>query len=170
MQAGAAHDAVHQEGGARHVAEILQQEDEQEQDQDLRQEDQHAADARDDAVLDEALQQARRQRRVHGGAERVEAGRNEVHQRLRPDEHRLEHHEQDGEQDDEPGHRVEQDASSRVVSVSGLGGHADGKLQDAVGFALGGAQIGGRVGGVQSLDRLACRSSASAASLVQPAR
>ena len=57
VQAGAAHDAVHQEGGARHVAEILQQEDEQEQDQDLGQEDQHAADARDDAVLDEALHQ-----------------------------------------------------------------------------------------------------------------
>ena len=40
VQAGAAHDAVHQERGARHVAEVFQQQDEEEQDQDLRQEHQ----------------------------------------------------------------------------------------------------------------------------------
>ena len=60
VQARAAHDAVHQERRARHVAEIFQQQDEQEEDDDLRQEHDHAADAGDHAVLQEALQQARR--------------------------------------------------------------------------------------------------------------
>ena len=50
MQADAAHDAVHQERGARHVAEVLEQQDEEEQDQDLRQEHDDAADAGDHAV------------------------------------------------------------------------------------------------------------------------
>ncbi len=45
MQAGAAHDAIHQERRARHVAEILQQQDKQEDDHDLRQEHDDAADA-----------------------------------------------------------------------------------------------------------------------------
>ena len=74
MQAGAAHDAVHQERRARHVAEIFQQQDEQEDDDDLRQEHDDAADAGNHAVLQEALQQARRQRVVHQLTERGEAG------------------------------------------------------------------------------------------------
>ena len=61
MQPGAAHDAVHQEGRARHVAEVFQQQDEQEQDEDLRQEHQNAADAGNHAVLKETLQQPGRQ-------------------------------------------------------------------------------------------------------------
>ena len=73
MQAGAAHDAVHQERGARHVAEVFQQQDEEEQDDDLRQEHDDAADAGDHAVLQEALQQAGGQGGVHEFAERVEA-------------------------------------------------------------------------------------------------
>ncbi len=40
MQPGAAHDAVHQKCGPRHVAEILEQQNEEEQGQDLRQENQ----------------------------------------------------------------------------------------------------------------------------------
>ena len=99
VQAGAAHDAVHQERRARHVAEVFQQQDEQEQDQDLRQEHQHAADAGDHAVLDEALQQAFRQRVVRQHAEPLEAGRDQIHQRLGPGEHRLEHDEQQQQQD-----------------------------------------------------------------------
>ena len=65
VQAGAAHDAVHQERGARHVAEIFQQQDEQEDDDDLRQEHDDAADAGDHAVLQKALQQPAGQRVVH---------------------------------------------------------------------------------------------------------
>ena len=73
VQARAAHDAIHQERRARHVAEVFQQQDEQEQDQDLRQEHEHAADAGDHAVLDEALQQPVGQRVVRQHAEPVEA-------------------------------------------------------------------------------------------------
>ena len=61
VQPGAAHDAVHQERRPRHVAEILQQQDEQEQHQDLRQEHQHRADAADQPVAHEAAQQPVRQ-------------------------------------------------------------------------------------------------------------
>ena len=73
MQAGAAHDAVHQERGARHVAEVFEQQDEQKQNQDLRQEHDHAADAGDHPVLQEALQQSGRHQVVHQRAEQVEA-------------------------------------------------------------------------------------------------
>ena len=141
MQAGAAHDAVHQEGGARHVAEVFQQQDEQEQDQDLRQEHEHAADAGDHAVDDEALQQAGRQVLLRQHAERAEAGRDQVHQRLRPGEHRLEHHEQDAEQDRQPGDRMQQHGVEPRGQRVGLGRHAHGEPDDAVGLALGGAQF-----------------------------
>ena len=101
VQPGAAHDAVHQERRARHVAKVFQQQDEQEDDDDLRQEHQDAADARDQAVLQKALQQAGGQRVVNELPERAEARRQQLHQRLRPGEHRLEHHEQDQRQDQE---------------------------------------------------------------------
>ncbi|GCC46759.1 hypothetical protein chiPu_0030690, partial [Chiloscyllium punctatum] len=89
MQPGAAHDAVHQERGARHIAEIFQQQDEQEDDDDLRQEHDDAADARDQAVLQEALQQApaRGQQVVDQLPERGKAVRQQLHRRLRPGEH-----------------------------------------------------------------------------------
>ena len=119
VQAGAAHDAVHQERRARHVAEVFEQQDEQEQDQDLRQEDDHAADAGDHPVLDEALQQAGRQRVVRHGAERIEAGRDQIHQRLRPGEHRLEHDEQQASRMSRPATGCSSTASTRPVSVSG---------------------------------------------------
>jgi len=54
VQAGRPHDLVHQEGGPGHVAGVLQHDDEEEQDQDLGQEDQHAADPGDDAVHHQA--------------------------------------------------------------------------------------------------------------------
>ena len=48
-----AHHAVDHERGARQVAEILEQADEQEQQRDLRHEDDDVADAGDDAVHDQ---------------------------------------------------------------------------------------------------------------------
>ena len=67
-----AHHAVEQEGGARQVAGILEHQDEEEQDQDLRQEHQHAAGAGDHAVDQQAAQQARRAwRAVQQRAERL---------------------------------------------------------------------------------------------------
>ena len=75
VQAGAAHDAVHQERRARHVAEIFQQQDEQEDDDDLRQEHDDAADAGNHAVLKKTLQDTRGQRVVNQLAERAECRR-----------------------------------------------------------------------------------------------
>ena len=54
-QSDAAHQPVEQERGARKVTRFLQQQDEDEQDHDLREEHHHAADARDQAVDDQAL-------------------------------------------------------------------------------------------------------------------
>ncbi|KAG0750786.1 hypothetical protein G6F24_014942 [Rhizopus arrhizus] len=55
-QAGCRHHAVEQEGRTRQVAGLFQHQDEEEQDQDLRQEHHHAADAGDDAVGQQAGQ------------------------------------------------------------------------------------------------------------------
>ena len=58
-----AQQAVHQERRAGHVAAVLEDREEAEQDQDLRQEDEDAAHAADDAVHDEALERAAAQQR-----------------------------------------------------------------------------------------------------------
>ncbi|MCU0618128.1 MAG: hypothetical protein MUD17_13730 [Gemmatimonadaceae bacterium] len=50
MQPDAAHDAIHEERGACHVPRVFEDADEQEQHADLRHEDQHTANTREDAV------------------------------------------------------------------------------------------------------------------------
>ena len=52
---------VEQESGARQIAGVLEQQDEEEQNDDLRQEHQDAADARQHAVDQQILEQAVRQ-------------------------------------------------------------------------------------------------------------
>ena len=47
---------IHQQRSPRHVATVFEQGDKKEQNGDLRQEDEHAADAGDEAIDDEALQ------------------------------------------------------------------------------------------------------------------
>ena len=96
-----AHRAIDEECRAREIARVLHQDDEQEQDQDLRQEDDDAADARDHAVDDEALEHAVRRRLARPRADAADTRVDEIHERRRPREHRLEHdrhrqHEQDG--------------------------------------------------------------------------
>ena len=93
-QPDAAHQAVEQEGRARQVARLLEHQDEEEQDQDLRQEHEHAADAGDDAVDQQAAQRALGQHGADGVAERRGGGLDPAHRRLGPGEHRLEHQEQ----------------------------------------------------------------------------
>ena len=58
-QAEAAQHAIHHEGGAREIAGVLEQADEEEQQADLRQEDDRASDAADDAVGGEVADRAR---------------------------------------------------------------------------------------------------------------
>ncbi len=59
--------------GARQVPGVFEQQDEKEQDDDLRQEHQHAADAGQHAVDQQIPQQARRQRMTQPSAECADA-------------------------------------------------------------------------------------------------
>ena len=138
----AAHDAVHQESRARHVPEILQEQDEQEQDHDLGQEDDDAADAGNHTVLQEAQQEAGRQPCSHEGAEGLEATRDRVHQRLRAGEDRLEHNEEHAQEDGEAGDRVKQNGIQPGRQRVGLGCGGDRRGEDAVSLALQGTQFG----------------------------
>ena len=71
----------------------------------------------------------------------VEAGRYQLHQRLRPGKYRLEHHEQQAQQDDETEDRVQQHGIEPRGQRVRFCRHADGDFDDAVGLALGGAQF-----------------------------
>ena len=75
VQADAAHQPVHDERRARHVAGVFQQADEEKENQNLRQETEHAADAADDAVGEQIAQIARRHRGFHPVGQRGDAGR-----------------------------------------------------------------------------------------------
>ena len=99
-EADGAHQAIEQEGCAWQVARIFQSKNEQEKDQDLRQEHQHTADASDDAVDQQAAQDALR----HLRHEKLATGGNTVldpfHRQAGPTEHRLEHQEQRARQNE----------------------------------------------------------------------
>ena len=85
------HHPVHHVGGLGHVAAVFQDRDEQKQQDDLRQEDQHAADAGNHAVAQQALQGTGRDDRcdpIRGQPLNRFTG---VHQRRRPGIERLEH-------------------------------------------------------------------------------
>ena len=83
MQAHLAHDPVEDEGGARHVATVLQQADEEEQHQDLREKDDHAPDPADDTVDQQAFQLPLRHDIGDEIPERPDAGVDHVHERHR---------------------------------------------------------------------------------------
>ena len=70
LEPDAPHQAVDHEGGARHVADVLEQVEQREEQHDLRQEDDHGADAGDQPVGEEIGDDARRQRRVRPRAPR----------------------------------------------------------------------------------------------------
>ena len=130
------HDAVHEEGRASHVAKIFEQQNEQEQDQNLRQKDNHAAYARNDAIFNEALQEASRQRCVNLIAEPIERGGKELHQRLRPRKHSLEHNKHDCEKNKQAADRMEKNPIKPGGQRIGRRRFADGGADDPVGFAL----------------------------------
>jgi hypothetical protein len=98
VQSHAAHQPVHQKRRARHVAAVFQERDEEEEQEDLRQEDEHAADAGDDAVGEQVGQQARRHLRACEFRERAKSPVNQVHRQRRPGEDRLEDQPHDEEQ------------------------------------------------------------------------
>ena len=114
-QADAAHHAVEQECGARQVAGILEHEDEEEQDQDLRQEHHHAADACQDAIEQQAAQCVVRQHGLQVSGERFHAGEDRVHRYGRPGEDRLEHEEQRSREYQQPQDRMQHDAIDAIA-------------------------------------------------------
>ena len=98
-----AHRAVGDERRAREVARVLEDADEQEQQQDLRQEDDDRPDAAPDAVDEKRLEQGRRAERPTASApEAGTAWSTRVHERARRREDRLEHGDDDGEEDERP--------------------------------------------------------------------
>ena len=58
MQTRLGHEPVHDEGGARHVAGVFENPEEEIEDEDLRQKDDHATDTGDDAVGEQSAQVA----------------------------------------------------------------------------------------------------------------
>ena len=102
MQADAVHDPVHQECDAGHVAAVLEQPDEEKKQHDLRKENQHAADAADEAVDQEVRDEALRQARSQRLPDRPEGLLDEGDRGVRPGEERLEDREHQHQEDDEP--------------------------------------------------------------------
>ena len=83
VETDAAHQAVHDERGPRHVTGAFEQPDEEKQNQDLRQKFNHAADAGDGPVGDEITQIAGGHRPFHQVGEIGRAVVEPVHRRLR---------------------------------------------------------------------------------------
>ena len=102
-----------------------------EQDEDLRQEHEHAAGAGDHAVEQQPAQRPRRHDAREPAAQGLHAGVDEVLRRLGPAEHRLEHEEQHHRQQQRACDRVQhhgiearERGEARRHAVAGLGEHA----------------------------------------------
>ena len=100
---------VHKERAARHVARVFEERDEKEEDENLRKKDDHAADAADDAVDDEALQDrpAAEQRRDER-LDRSNSLLDPPHERTGPRVDRLKDDKHHGDEDDQAPHAVGQ--------------------------------------------------------------
>jgi hypothetical protein len=112
---------------ARQVAAVFQHQDEEEQDQDLRQEHQYRAQAREHAVVQQAMQRAAGGKETGGpDAQPGDACLDAIHHRLRPGKHRLEDEEHQPGQDHHAHHRMQCPAVQRVVDGGGFARHGDG--------------------------------------------
>lgn len=101
MQSDPAHDAVHHEGAAGHVAGIFEEAEEEEQQDDLGEEHEHGADAGDHTVYDEVLQGAGGYDLGHEFAEGGGSGIDHFHGPLGEREDGLEHEGHEADEDDE---------------------------------------------------------------------
>jgi hypothetical protein len=79
---------------------------------------------------------------VRHGAEGIETGRDEIHQRLRPGKHRLKQDEQQAKQNEQAGDRMQQHGIHPSGQRFRPRRRADGNADDAIRLALGGAQVG----------------------------
>jgi hypothetical protein len=97
---------------------IRKAEDEEEENQDLGQEDDHRADAADDAVDEKRAQRIVGERLDDFGLQRREQPLDPGDRRRRPGEHRLEHQEHDRGEDQRAGQRMEHDTVDRVAPAA----------------------------------------------------
>ena len=136
------HQMVEQEGSTWQIARLFQHQNEEKQDQNLRQEHQHATHAGENAVIDQTVQDARWYPGGGGLTECGDAQFNAVHERLGPGEHGLENEKHDQCQPDQPENRMQQDAIKCVIASIGLGrhDHAGGEQATHLGVQVG---IGG---------------------------
>ena len=133
VEANAAHQPIHDERGAGHVAGILQQPDEEKQNQDLRQKHQHAADAGDDSIGEQVAEVTGSHRALHPGGERGNLGIDPVHRDLGEGENREEQRSHHSAEHEPAPERVDDDG----VDLVG-GGRAGGAgLRDDVGAEFG---------------------------------
>ncbi|MNN01254.1 hypothetical protein D3C81_1138650 [compost metagenome] len=125
-QTGRRHHAIQQERRTRQIARLFQRQDEGEQDQDLRQEHQHAADTGNDAVHQQAAQRTFREGFGHHRPEPGKGRLDAIHQWRGPGIDRLEDQEHHHRKRQQPEHRVQQPAVQCVVDLRGAGRHLHG--------------------------------------------
>ena len=128
------------------VARILKGQDEEEQDQDLRQEDQYAADSGDDAIDQQAAQNRIRHLHAEKAAERFDAALDQLHRQTGPAEHRLEHQEQRCRQDEHSPERMQNQTIDLLVQAGVECRLAHGCGKNPSHFALRSGNVG-HVGG-----------------------
>ena len=103
-----AHDAIDDESGPRHVADVLEEMDQREEDDDLRKEDEDRAHPGENTVRPEIGEKPPGEGRVRQPAELTERTVDGVHRRHRPREDALKHEEHDRDEDEPSHERVEQ--------------------------------------------------------------
>ena len=115
MKSNAAHQAIHQKGGARHVACVFEQANEEEQETNLRQENQNGAYAGDDAIDQQALQRSSREQMRNQLAEQVHALADLVHRPASKGEDALEHQGHDRQKNEHTPNAVSENAVEFVA-------------------------------------------------------
>ncbi len=126
-QADRRHQPVHQERGADHVPARLQHQDEGEQDDNLRQEHDDCAHARDHAVGEQGPEKRVRHRRLDAILQAAHPAVDHVLRHRCQRENRLEHHEQQRGEDDRSHDRVQHhlvDALGKTPRGAGFHGDA----------------------------------------------
>ena len=115
VQANLAHQAVHQERRARHVAGVLQKTDEQKQQQDLRQENNHRAHTGNHAIHQQTVEIPRRDQAPNESAQAGHCRLEGVHGNPGEAENALKHHRHDADEHQHAPHPMRHDTIQPVA-------------------------------------------------------
>ena len=121
MQPEPSHDAVHQVGHTGHVARVLHDPDDEEEQEDLGQEDEHAADAGDHPVSEEVAEERFRHHHRDPVRDLREHGLDEADRGVGPAEERLEDHAHEEGEHHEADHRVQHEGIEPLGPGPALG-------------------------------------------------